>query len=192
MTAGYIVAAGYGRLARDLQAIELFSELLKRRGVAECVQWRLHRTRLGVEDWRKIAPEDTGSMFEVCACLGDRSGRLRRFGGLLGLLYHGCDDAGDIRGANALGGGGEEDVPDGILTLPAGLGIRDPLIGKTFYNPDPTRWISPPLRPSLPSCRKPSMSRPDCRGGAQRSAPVLDGSDAARRPGGTTRRLSAR
>jgi hypothetical protein len=103
------------------------------------MQWRLRRAPLGVEDWRKIAAEDTGSMFEVCARLGDRSGRLRRFGGLLGLLYHGCDDAGDIRGANALGGGGEEDVPDGILTLPAGLAIRDPLIGKTFCNPDPTR-----------------------------------------------------
>ena len=138
MTAGYIVADGYARLARDLQAIELFSEPLKRLGVAECMQWRLRRTPLGVEDWRKIAAEDTGSMFEVCACLGDRSGRLRRFGGLLGLLYHGCDDVGDIRGANALGGGGKEDVRDGILTLPAALAIRDPLIGKTFCNPDPT------------------------------------------------------
>ena len=74
MTAGYIVADGYARLARDLQAIELLSELLKRLGVAECMQWRLRRTPLGVEDWRKIAAEDTGSMFEVCACLGDRSG----------------------------------------------------------------------------------------------------------------------
>jgi hypothetical protein len=77
-------------------------------------------------------------MFEVCACLGDRSGRLRRFGGLLGLLYHGCDDVGDIRGADSLGGGGEEDVRDGIVTLPAALAIRDPLIGKTFCNPNPT------------------------------------------------------
>jgi len=196
MTAGYIVADGYARLARDLQAIELFSELLQRLGVAECMQWRLRRTPLGVEDWRKIAAEDTGSMFEVCACLGDRSGRLRRFGGLLGLLYHGCDDAGDIRGANALGSGGEEDVPDGILTLPAGLAIRHPLISKTFCNPDPTRWISPPsLGPLLPNCRKPSMSRPDCRRGTQRSAPVLDGSGATRRPVGpnaTAQRTLAR
>jgi geranylgeranyl pyrophosphate synthase len=138
MTAGYILADGYVRLAKDLQAIELFSELLKRLGVAECVQWRLRRTPLGVEDWRKIAAEDTGSMFEVCACLGDRSGRLRRFGGLLGLLYHGCDDVGDVRGAKALGGGGNEDVRDGILTLPAALAIRDPTIAKTFCKPDPT------------------------------------------------------
>ena len=43
MTAGYIVADGYARLARDLQAIELFSELLKRLGVAESMQWRLRR-----------------------------------------------------------------------------------------------------------------------------------------------------
>jgi len=138
MTAGYILADGYVRLGKDLQAIELFSELLKRLGVAECMQWRLRRTPLGVEDWRKIAAEDTGSMFEVCACLGDRSGRLRGFGALLGLLYHGCDDVGDVRGAKALGGGGNEDVRDGILTLPAALAIRDPTIAKTFCKPDPT------------------------------------------------------
>jgi geranylgeranyl pyrophosphate synthase len=124
-------------LSNDLQAIELLSELLKRLGVAECMQWRLRRTPLGMEDWRKIAAEDTGSMFEVCACLGDRSGRLRRFGGLLGLLYHGCDDVGDVRGANALGGGGEDDLRDGILTLPAALAIRDPAVAKTFSKPDP-------------------------------------------------------
>ena len=137
MTAGYIVADGYLRLREDWQAIELLSELMKRLGVAECMQWRLRRTPLGVEDWRKIAAEDTGSMFEVCACLGDRSGRLRRFGGLLGLVYHGCDDVGDLRGANALGGGGEDDLRDGILTLPAALAIRDPAIAKTFCKPDP-------------------------------------------------------
>jgi geranylgeranyl pyrophosphate synthase len=137
MTSGYIVADGYTQLGDDLQAIGLFSELLKRLGVAECMQWRLRRQKLGVEDWRRIAGEDTGSMFEVCACLGDRSSRLRKFGGLLGLLYHGCDDVGDVRGAVALGGGGEEDVRDGILTLPAALAIRDPKIGALFCKPDP-------------------------------------------------------
>jgi geranylgeranyl pyrophosphate synthase len=138
MVSGYIVADGYRVLGADLQAIGLFSELLKRLGVAECMQWRLRRQMLGVEDWRRIAGEDTGSMFEVCACLGDRSSRLRRFGGLLGLLYHGCDDVGDVRGAAALGGGGDEDVRDGILTLPAALAIRDPAVGALFCKPDPT------------------------------------------------------
>jgi geranylgeranyl pyrophosphate synthase len=137
MVSGYIVAEGYRYLGADLQAIGLFSELLKRLGVAECMQWRLRRQMLGVEDWRRIAGEDTGSMFEVCACLGDRSARLRKFGGLLGLLYHGCDDVGDVRGAIALGGGGEEDVRDGILTLPAALAIRDQRIGALFCKPDP-------------------------------------------------------
>jgi geranylgeranyl pyrophosphate synthase len=137
MTSGYIVAEGYIQLSDDLQAIGLVSELLKRLGVAECMQWRLRRQLLGVEDWRRIAAEDTGSMFEVCACLGDRSSRLRKFGGLLGLLYHGCDDVGDVRGAAALGGGGEEDVRDGILTLPAALAIRDPAVGALFCKPDP-------------------------------------------------------
>jgi geranylgeranyl pyrophosphate synthase len=137
MVSGYIVAEGYRYLGPDLQAIGLFSELMKRLGVAECMQWRLRRQMLGVEDWRRIAGEDTGSMFEVCACLGDRSAKLRKFGGLLGLLYHGCDDVGDVRGANALGGGGEEDVRDGILTLPAALAIRNPKVGALFCKPHP-------------------------------------------------------
>jgi geranylgeranyl pyrophosphate synthase len=137
MVSGYIVADGYLRLRDDIQAIGLFSEVLKRLGVAECLQWRLRRQPLGVEDWRKIAGEDTGSMFEICACLGDRSFRLRRFGGLLGLLYHGCDDVGDVRGATALGGGGEQDLRDGILTLPAALAIRDPSTAALFCKSSP-------------------------------------------------------
>ena len=141
MTSGYIVADGYADLRDDPDAAALFSELLKRLAVAECMQWRLRRQKLGVEDWRKIAGEDTGTMFEVCACLGDTSGRLRRFGGLLGLLYHGCDDVGDVRGAAALGGGGEEDLRDGILTLPAALAIRDPEIAALFCAPIPRRAI---------------------------------------------------
>jgi geranylgeranyl pyrophosphate synthase len=151
MVSGYIVADGYDILRDDAAHggaadnaelrynIKLFSELMKRLGVAECMQWRLRRRPLGVEDWRRIAGEDTGSMFEVCACLGTRSEVLRRFGHLLGVLYHGCDDVGDVRGATALGGGGEEDVRDGILTLPAALAIRDPAIGALFCNPDPTQ-----------------------------------------------------
>ena len=67
MTSGYIVAEGYLQLKDDLTAIALFSELLKRLGVAECLQWRLRRQPLGIEDWRRIAGEDTGSMFEVCS-----------------------------------------------------------------------------------------------------------------------------
>lgn len=136
MNSGYIVAEGYLQLKDDLQGIALFSELLKRLGVAEVMQWRLRRQPLGVEDWRRIAGEDTGSMFEVCACLGDRSGNLRAFGGLLGLIYHGCDDIGDVKGLAALGGGGEEDLRDGILTLPAALAIRDPAAAAIFCHPE--------------------------------------------------------
>jgi len=137
MTSGYIVADGYRILKEDPHDIGLFSELLMRLGVAECVQWRLRRQPLGVEDWRRIASEDTGSMFEVCACLGTRTEELRRFGHLLGVLYHGCDDVGDIRGAQALGGGGDEDLRDGILTLPAALAIRDPKIARIFCTHNP-------------------------------------------------------
>lgn len=99
------------------------------------MQWRLRRTPLGVADWRKIASEDTGSMFEIAACLGDRSQRLRKFGSLLGLLYRGCDDVADVRGASALGGGGADDLRDGILTLPAALAIRNAETARIFANP---------------------------------------------------------
>jgi geranylgeranyl pyrophosphate synthase len=78
MTAGYIVAEGYHLSQDDPQAVRLLSELLQRLGVAECLQWRLRQQPLGVEDWRRIAGEDTGSMFEVCAALGARDERLRR------------------------------------------------------------------------------------------------------------------
>jgi geranylgeranyl pyrophosphate synthase len=60
---------------------------------------------------------------------------LRKFGGLLGLLYHGCDDVADVRGTNALGGGGYDDLRDGILTLPAALAIRDVEIARLFSSP---------------------------------------------------------
>jgi geranylgeranyl pyrophosphate synthase len=78
-------------------------------------------------------------MFEVCACLGARSERLREYGRLLGVLYHGCDDVGDVKGAQALGGGGEEDLRDGILTLPAALAIRDTDIARLFCKASPAK-----------------------------------------------------
>ena len=132
MASGYLVADAFDAFADDPFAVRHLSELLRRLGAAECLQWRLRRQPLGVEDWRRIAGEDTGSMFEVCAVLGARSQRLRRYGHLLGVLYHGCDDVGDQRGLEALGGGGEEDIRDGILTLPAALAIRDAQIRELF------------------------------------------------------------
>jgi geranylgeranyl pyrophosphate synthase len=132
MASGYLVADAFDALADDTFAVRHLSELLRRLGAAECLQWRLRRRPLGVEDWRRIAGEDTGSMFEICAVLGARSQRLRRYGHLVGVLYHGCDDVGDQRGLEALGGGGEEDIRDGILTLPAALAIRDPRIRELF------------------------------------------------------------
>jgi geranylgeranyl pyrophosphate synthase len=141
MASGYITAEAFDAFAEDPFAIRAIAELLRRLGSAECRQWRLRRRPLGVEDWRRIAREDTGSMFEIAAVLGARSDRLRPFGQLLGILYHGCDDVGDQRGLIALGGGGEEDVRDGILTLPAALAIRDPEISALFEidDQDPAR-----------------------------------------------------
>lgn len=141
MASGYLVADAYEAVAGDPFAIVHISELIRRLGSAECLQWRLRRQPLGLEDWRRIAGEDTGCMFEVCAVLGARSQRLRQYGHLLGVLYHGCDDVGDQRGLEALGGGGEEDIRDGILTLPAALAIRDPKIRTIFCidDDDPRR-----------------------------------------------------
>jgi geranylgeranyl pyrophosphate synthase len=132
MTSGYLVADAFAAVADDPFAVRVVSELIRRLGSAECMQWRLRRRPLGLEDWHRIAGEDTGSMFEICAVLGTRSERLRQYGHLLGVLYHGCDDVGDQRGLEALGGGGEEDIRDGILTLPAALAIRDPKIATLF------------------------------------------------------------
>jgi len=138
MASGYIVADGYRMSAGDAHDIQLFSELLKRLGVAECLQWRLRRQPLNVEDWLEIASEDTGSMFEICACLATRDDKLRKFGHLIGVLYHGCDDVGDVKGLESLGGGGEEDLRDGILTLPASLAIQDPAVAALFCKPEPS------------------------------------------------------
>ena len=136
MASGYLVADAFDAVADDAFAVRHLAELLRRLGAAECLQWRLRRRPLGVEDWRRIAGEDTGSMFEICAVLGAGSQRLRRYGGLLGTLYHGCDDVGDQRGLEALGGGGDEDIRDGILTLPAALAIRDPQTRALFLIDD--------------------------------------------------------
>jgi geranylgeranyl pyrophosphate synthase len=119
--------------------LRLLSELKRRLAVAECVQWdnrnggvlRKGKKRLdgplGLADWRYLAREDTGSMFEICACLGARSQRYRRLGRLLGMLYHGCDDVADVAKLEGLGDseGGNEDLKEGILTLPAALAIQN-------------------------------------------------------------------
>ena len=141
MSSGYLIADAFDAVAHDPFACAHLAELLRRLAAAECLQWRLRRKPLGTEDWRQIAGEDTGSMFEVCAVLGGRSQRLRRYGHLVGVLYHGCDDVADQRGVDALGGGGEEDVRDGILTLPAAIAIRDPHTRELFLvdDDDPRR-----------------------------------------------------
>ncbi len=168
MSAGYLVADAFARCAQDPFAVAHLSELLRRLGAAECLQWRLRRQPLGVEDWRRIAGEDTGSMFEVAAILGARSERLRRYGHLLGVLYHGCDDVGDLRGLDALGGGGEEDIRDGILTLPAALAIREPRIRELFTIDDDDRGRQTELANA-------------CRAQLEEAESVLDGIASAAR-----------
>lgn len=136
MASGYLVADAFEVVASDPFATRHLAELLRRLASAECLQWRLRRTPLGTEDWRRIAGEDTGSMFEICAVLGGRSQLLRHYGHLLGVLYHGCDDVADQRGVEGLGGTGDEDIRDGILTLPAALAIRDPQVRALFVIDD--------------------------------------------------------
>jgi geranylgeranyl pyrophosphate synthase len=137
MTAGYITSAVSRLVASDPHSVRLLGELMQRLGVAECLQWRLRRHALGTEDWRMIAGEDTGSMFEICARAGTRDNRLQKFGRLLGILYHGCDDVADVRGTTALGGGSAKDIDDAILTLPVAVAIRDPKTALLFRNAGP-------------------------------------------------------
>lgn len=183
MTSGYLVADAFAAVAEDPFAIRLLAELLRRLGAAECLQWRLRRQPLGLEDWRRIAGEDTGSMFEVCAVLGARSERLRQYGHLVGVLYHGCDDVGDLRGLDALGGGGEEDVRDGILTLPAALAIRDPRVRELFavadHDPDRLRVVAGACVDQLDQAevvldRVAASARAEARRFADRPAPLLE------------------
>ena len=194
MASGYVVAEGYRLVRDDPHDIALLSELLTRLGVAECLQWRLRRQPLGVADWQRIAGEDTGSMFEACACLGTRSQELRRFGHLLGVLYHGCDDVGDVRGAAALGGGGEEDLRDGILTLPAALAIRDPETARLFCGPQPSaadlETLAAVFAARIPDAERhldviAEQARGEARAAAGNPAPLLALVD-------RTRQLSAR
>jgi geranylgeranyl pyrophosphate synthase len=156
MTSGYIVSEAYRIVASRPASIQLLSELIGRLGIAECLQWRVRSQPLGVEDWRQIAGEDTGSMFEVCACLGGGGERLRRFGRLLGMLYHGCDDVADVRGVEALGGGGDDDIRDGILTLPAAIAIRNPKTAAMFCNPDQRKReeLAAALKAALPEAEQ--------------------------------------
>jgi len=152
MTAGYMTSACSRLVAGNAYDVNLLAELMQRLGVAECLQWRLRRQPLGVEDWRMIAGEDTGSMFEICARMGTRDNRLRAFGKLLGMLYHGCDDVADVRGTTALGGGSAKDIEDGILTLPAAIAIRDPETAILFRDPSPRsiRQVTEKLTAALP------------------------------------------
>lgn len=156
MASGYIMSDAYALVNANPFFVRRVSELFRRLAVAETLQWRLRRHPLGVEDWRVIAGEDTGSMFEACACLGTGDETLRRFGGLLGMLYHGCDDVGDVRGAVALGGGGEEDLRDGILTLPTAIAIRDPETALLFRNPssDDLPVLLERLKEALPAAER--------------------------------------
>ncbi len=136
MASGYLYAAANKIVVDDPYAVNLLAELMQRLGIAECVQWRLRRQPLGVEDWRMIASEDTGCMFEICAKLGTRDTSLAKYGLMLGILYHGCDDVADVRGTTSLGGGGKEDIRDGILTLPAAIAIRNPETALLFRSDD--------------------------------------------------------
>lgn len=158
MASGYIVADGFRMTSGDRIDIRLIADLIKRLGAAECLQWNLRRQPLGVEDWLKIAGEDTGSMFETCACVATRDDLLRKFGGLLGVLYHGCDDVGDVKGLESLGGGGKEDLRDGILTLPASIAIKDPVIAELFCKPERSeielQQIAQAVRAAVPAAEE--------------------------------------
>ena len=132
MVGGYFVAAGCQLVSNDHYLADLLTGLGRRIAIAECKQWRLRGQALGIDEWRQLAGEDTGAMFQVCAQAGTRDDRLARYGYLLGTLYHGCDDVADIRGSVALGAESDRDVTDRILTLPAAIATRDPYTAELF------------------------------------------------------------
>ena len=67
------------------------------------------------------------------------------------MLYHGCDDVADVRGVAALGGGGNDDLRDGILTLPAAIAIRDPQVSAMFCEESE---LADALRSALPEAER--------------------------------------
>src|SRR5262249_52240624 len=86
------------------------------------------------------------------------------------------------RGAAALGGGGDEDLRDGILTLPAALAIRDPEIAAIFRKPRPTdddlRVMGEAFKAKVPEAenyldRIADESREGARAVAARPEPLL-------------------
>jgi geranylgeranyl pyrophosphate synthase len=191
MTSGYVTADSFELVRDNPFNIARIGELFRRLAAAENLQWRLRRHPLGVEDWRIIAGEDTGSMFEAAACLGTGDESLRHFGHLLGMLYHGCDDVGDVKGAVALGGGGEEDLRDGILTLPTAIAIRNPETALLFRNPTPEglQELLKRLEAALPEAEQYLDGiAAEAEAEARRVAPAPDGLIALVR---NTRRLSA-
>lgn len=191
MTSGYMTAEAYRMMADDEQAVLLLSELMTRLGAAECAQWRLRRRPKGVADWRMLAQEDTGSMFEIAACLADRTGSLRLYGRYLGMLYHGCDDVSDVRGTDDLGeGGGEEDIRDGILTLPAAIATRNEDVATMFRDPKPSNYgaLAAAFRSVLPAAEKEldllaSQARFEAKRHAHDPAPLIALVDRTRKLG---------
>ncbi len=133
----YLAYGAAGLIHDDEYACRVFMELGERIVVAECRQWRVRRRALGVDEWRRLAGEDTGAMFEACARAAVRDGTLDRFAYLLGTLYHGCDDVADIRGTLALGTESEKDVTDRILTLPAAIATLDPATRELYEQGGP-------------------------------------------------------
>ena len=155
MVAGYMMSDLYHLLRNEAFAQAQLTSLFKRLAVAENRQWRLRKQPLGVMDWRALAREDTGSMFETCANLATGNTRLGAFGNALGMLYHGCDDVADIRGASGLGGGGDDDIRDGILTLPAALALGDAAFATRFAGtPDERAALRPQLEQQLDSAEQ--------------------------------------
>ena len=141
MTSGYLVADAFDAFAEDPFAIRhLARSCCNGWGRPSAGSGGSGGSRSGWRTGARSPGEDTGSMFEICAGLGTRDRSLRQFGHLVGVLYHGCDDVADLRGtrhwAAARGG-----YPDGIVTLPAAIAVRDPEIRDLFgvYDDDPVR-----------------------------------------------------
>jgi hypothetical protein len=87
-----------------------------------------------------------------------------------------------VRGAAALGGGGEEDLRDGILTLPAALAIRDGETARIFCAPNPSpadlKTLGAAFAARVPEAESyldgiAEQARSEARKSAARPAPLL-------------------
>jgi geranylgeranyl pyrophosphate synthase len=103
----------------DPEAIEALCLCTSELANAEAFQWSSrHRPRpYSVADWEMIARGDTGAIFRLAAALAGYDADSPALHAMW-TVYHGIDDVQDLLNSGALGSNQNEDIRDGIPTLP--------------------------------------------------------------------------